>query len=343
MFAGRRDQRFHSGARTLVSRARFLGKCLDLPGYLFDSGTEAIVRDCGLNPGIVDARGKLSRLTLGVAPEGAILLAVPAPLLGDAGRNVLDSVEPLLSRLGRLYFRSQCIRLPSRTVRYAKRRLRVTPATVPLGATMRPLAFLIAFGFSSTGTVVNFDTAPLGRMPPGWTATMTNHGGAPVWQVIRDQSAPTQPYVFAQVSSDPTDNRCPLAIYDSVTLKNGDLSVRIKPVSGREDRSGGIVWRYRDPNNYYLVRANALNKNVAIYRFENGRRTQLGLEVKHDIPSNAWSILKVSVRGERFQVYVNHRRIMQGEDRTFSGPGKVGLWTVADSVTYFDDFRVYPK
>jgi len=209
---------------------------------------------------------------------------------------------------------------------------------------MKPLALLIAFGFASTpGTVVTFDTAPLGKMPPGWTANMTNRGGAPIWQILRDQSAPTQPYVFAQVSSDPKDDRYPLAIYESLSLKNGDVSVRIKPVSGREDRSGGLVWRYRDADNYYLVRANALTKNVAIFKVEHGRRTQISSEVRHDIPSNAWSILKVSVRGEKFQVYVNHRRILQGEDRTFGSAGKVGLWTVADSVTYFDDFRVYPK
>jgi hypothetical protein len=208
---------------------------------------------------------------------------------------------------------------------------------------MKPIALLIALGFSTPGTVVNFDTAPLGKTPPGWTVTMTNPGGAPQWQILRDQSAPTQPYVLAQTSSDPTGNRCPLAIFDSLSLKNGDVSVRLKPVSGREDRSGGVVWRYRDPNNYYLVRANALTKHVAVYKVENGRQTQISSEVRHDIPSNAWSILKVSVRGDRFQVYVNHRRVLESEDHTFSGAGKVGLWTVADSVTYFDDFRVYPR
>jgi hypothetical protein len=208
---------------------------------------------------------------------------------------------------------------------------------------MRPLALLIAFGFASNGTVVNFDTARLGQMPPGWTVTMTNRGGAPQWQVVKDQSAPTQPYVLAQTSSDPTGNRFPLAIYESVSLKNGDVSVRMKPVSGREDRSGGVVWRYRDANNYYLVRANALTKDVVVYKVENGQSTKISSQVRHDIPSNAWSILKVSVRGDKFQVYVNHRRVLQSWDRTFSNAGRVGLWTVADSVTYFDDFRVYPK
>lgn len=208
---------------------------------------------------------------------------------------------------------------------------------------MRPLALLIVFGFASNGTVVNFDTAPLGKLPPGWSVSMTNRGGAPQWQVVKDQSAPTQPYVLAQTSSDPTGNRCPLAIYDNVSLRNGEVSVRIKPVSGNENRSGGVVWRYSDPNNYYLVQANALNKAVVIYKVQNGQRIQIGSEVRHEIPSNSWSILKVSVKGDRFQVYVNHRRVLQSQDHTFTGSGKVGLWTVADSVTYFDDFRVNPR
>lgn len=208
---------------------------------------------------------------------------------------------------------------------------------------MKPFVLLVAFGLASTGTVINFDTAPLGKMPPGWTVSMTNAGGAPQWQIIKDTSAPTQPYVLAQTSSDPTGNRCPMAILENVSLQNGDVSVRLKPVSGREDRAGGVVWRYRDANNYYLVRANALTKTVVVYKVERGQRSQVGVEVRHDIPSNAWSILKVSVRGSKFQVYVNHHRILESWDRTFNGAGKVGLWTVSDSVTYFDDFRVYPK
>jgi hypothetical protein len=148
---------------------------------------------------------------------------------------------------------------------------------------------------------------------------------------------------LAQVSNDPTGDRFPLAILDNMSLRDGDVSVRIKPVAGREDQGGGLVWRYQDANNYYLATANALDKNVALYKVENGRRLALTPGVKHDIPSNGWSILKVSVRGNRFQVYLDHRRILQGWDSTFAAAGKVGLWTVADSVTYFDDFRVYPK
>src|ERR1039457_4444237 len=101
---------------------------------------------------------------------------------------------------------------------------------------------------ASTGRVINFGKAPLGQTPPGWTVAMTNRGQAPRWEVLRDGSAPTEPYVLAQVSNDPTGGRFPLAILDNMSLRDCDVSVRMKPVAGREDQGGGVVWRYRDAN-----------------------------------------------------------------------------------------------
>jgi len=206
------------------------------------------------------------------------------------------------------------------------------------------MMFLLALQLAAAaGTVVNFDQLTVGVAPPGWTVAMTNHGAPAKWEVRQDQSAPTPPYVLAQTSNDPTDDRFPLAILNGVNFRDGEVSVRIKPLSGREDQGGGLVWRYRDENNYYLARANASNQTVAVFRIQNGHRTAIQPGVKHDIPANAWSILKVVIRGNRFQVYVDHRRIMEGSDAALTGSGRVGLCTVADSVMYFDDFRVSPK
>jgi hypothetical protein len=208
----------------------------------------------------------------------------------------------------------------------------------------RPIAIWISLGLlASTGKVINFDTYPAGKMPPGWTFLTANRGAPARWEVLRDQSAPTPPYVLAQTSSEAVRDRFPLAILEGVSLRDGDVSVRIKPVSGQEDQGGGLVWRYRDENNYYLVRANAMNKSVAVFKVQDGRRSVLRAGVRHELPVNQWSLLKVSARGRRFQIYVDHRRIMEGEDSTFTGSGKVGLCTLTDSVMYFDDFRVYPK
>jgi hypothetical protein len=209
---------------------------------------------------------------------------------------------------------------------------------------MKLLTGLLVFGFTATAVrVVNFDNAPLGKTPPGWTVAMTNHGRAPQWEVRRDGSAPTQPYVLAQVAADPVRDRAPLAIWDGASLRDGEISVRLKPLSGHEVEAGGIVWRYRDQNNYYLARANATDKNVQVFKVVNGIRVPLMAGVRHDITPNEWSTLKVWTRGNRFQIYIDHRRVLQGQDSTFTGPGKVGLWTVADSVTYFDDFRISPR
>jgi hypothetical protein len=226
---------------------------------------------------------------------------------------------------------------------------------------------MIAFGWlvplsllASSANVITFDHDSLGKTPLGWTVAMTtvgqpsrlvNPGVAPKWEIVRDLSAPTPPYVLAQVSADPRENRFPLAVWDRVSVRDGDLSVRLKPVSGRHGQAGGLLFRYRDEKNYYAVRASAMGDEVALYKVENGRSIPISprgmppsaFEVKHDIRPNAWQILKISFRGNQFQVYVNHRRLFRAQDATYTGPGKVGLFTVSDSVTYFDDFRVYPK
>src|SRR5215469_2908491 len=206
---------------------------------------------------------------------------------------------------------------------------------------MSAFGWLVSFSLlASPSSVITFDHDSLGKMPPGWTIAMTNPGAAPKWQVIQDPSAPTPPYVLAQVSSDPRQDRLPLAILDRVSMRDGDLSVRLKPVSGHQDQAGGLVFRYRDEKNYYAVRANAMGDEVSLFKVENGRPIPItprgmppsSFEVKHDIQPNAWQILKISFRGNQFQVYVNHRRLFRAQDSSYTGAGKVGLCTIADSV-----------
>jgi hypothetical protein len=177
---------------------------------------------------------------------------------------------------------------------------------------------------------------------------MTHSGGAPKWQVIEDATAPSKPNVLAQLSSDSTAGRFPLAICEKMTFQNGDLSVKFKAVSGSVDRAAGLVWRYRDENNYYIVRANALENNVVLYKVQGGSRTSLaprGLPskaygVKHKVPAGVWNTLRVSAQGDLFTVFFNGEKLFEVQDASFSGSGKAGLWTKADSVTYFDDFNV---
>jgi hypothetical protein len=197
------------------------------------------------------------------------------------------------------------------------------------------------------GDVVDFEAADVGSVPTGWTVAMTSDGGQPRWEVVRDATSPAGERVLAQVSDDRTSGRFPLAIYEDIETIDGAVAVRFKPVSGRVDQAAGLVWRYRDPRNYYMVRANALENNVVLYKVENGRRTPLppvgrgdDYGVEHRVPGQSWSTLAVTFIGPRFVVTFDGVPLFEVEDATFTSAGKVGLWTKADSVTYFDGFEV---
>jgi hypothetical protein len=204
----------------------------------------------------------------------------------------------------------------------------------------------IALQGIASAEVIRFDRAAPGSLPAGWTVAMTHAGGAPKWEVIRDETAPHPPMVLAQVSRDATAGRFPLAVWDRATFRDGEASVAFKAVGGKVDRAAGIVWRYQDPNNYYIVRANAVENNVVLYKVEAGIRLSIapkGLPsraygVKHEIPSLRWNTLRVVFNESLFTVFLNGERLFEAEDRTFKDAGKVGLWTKADSVIYFADF-----
>ena len=177
---------------------------------------------------------------------------------------------------------------------------------------------------------------------------MTHEGGAPKWQIRRDDTAPSPPYVLAQTSQDKTAGRFPLAIWEGASILNGEVSVAFKTVDGVVDQAAGIVWRYQDPNNYYIVRANALENNVVLYKVEKGIRLSIapkGLPsrsygVKREVPKGRWNTLRVVFKDDLFAVFLNGDRLFEIEDRTFTKGGRAGLWTKADSVTYFDEFSV---
>jgi hypothetical protein len=119
------------------------------------------------------------------------------------------------------------------------------------------------------------------------------------------------------------------------------LSVTCKPVAGKVDQACGLVFRYRDENNYYLTRANALEDNVRLYYVKDGRRTQIaGWNGK--VTSGSWHQLGVEAVGDHFVISWDTKPVLQANDTTFSQAGKVGVWTKADSVTYFDDLTVMP-
>lgn len=166
----------------------------------------------------------------------------------------------------------------------------------------------------------------------------TGKGTPAAWSVVADASVPGG-QVLAQTSTDQTDYRFPLAIYDGITAANVEVTVRFKAVAGRVDRAGGIAVRLADPDNYYVLRANALEDNVNFYRVVKGTRTQIkGLSTK--VSSDVWHTLGIQAEGDNFSVSFDGKLLFTVNDRTFTNAGKVALWTKADSVTQFADLTI---
>jgi Domain of Unknown Function (DUF1080) len=201
---------------------------------------------------------------------------------------------------------------------------------------------------AANAEMLSFEGQPVGSVPAGFTVALTGNGKPPVW-VLQQSPDGKGGVVVAQTSAEATDYRFPLLVYDTISAADVDLSVTFQAVSGSEDQAAGLVWRYRDANNYYVVRANALEDNVVLYKVQNGRRIDLPLKGKGKtygatapVPRKVWNTLAVQVRGSTFAVSLNGKALYEVDDTTFPAAGKIGLWTKADSVTLFKDFNISP-
>jgi hypothetical protein len=119
------------------------------------------------------------------------------------------------------------------------------------------------------------------------------------------------------------------------------VEVRFKPLSGRSDQAGGLVWRWKDGDNYYVARANALEDNVSLYYTEKGSRKTIQY-VDAPVAGNSWHTLRVEFRARHIRVLLDGKQYIEADDAHITGPGAVGVWTKADSVTAFDDFAFGP-
>ena len=187
---------------------------------------------------------------------------------------------------------------------------------------------------------VDFNNAKPGNLPPPWIGTQTGKGQAK-WSIEKDANAPGKPNVLKQ-SGEAT---YPICIKDDTKLKDGYVEVRFKPVAGKEDQAGGVIWRVKDKDNYYVCRANALEDNVVLYKTLRGTRVALdvlgqkgGYGVKERVASGQWHTLRVEFKAHLFKVSLDNKHLFGVVDNTFNDAGKVGVWTKADSVILFDDF-----
>jgi hypothetical protein len=204
---------------------------------------------------------------------------------------------------------------------------------------MKTALLFIAMSASALAqTKVTFDEAT--SLPKGWQTGITGAGTAK-WEVVRDEDSASGPNVLKQ-SGEAT--YCWAAKTDAA-IKDGFAEVKFKPLSGKEDQAGGLVFRFKDANNYYVVRGNALEGNVVLYKTVDGKRSSLqvkgrmfgyGLDAK--VAKNKWNTLRVDFSGALFTVWLNGSKLFDVEDQTMNDGGGVGVWTKADSVTLFDDF-----
>jgi hypothetical protein len=187
---------------------------------------------------------------------------------------------------------------------------------------------------------IDFGLTTIGAPPAGFTVALTGQGVPPRWIVIEDTTAPSGgSRVATETSGDATDNRFPLLIYAGLDAKDVQVTVRFKPVSGKVDRAAGLAVRLKDANNYYVVRANALEDNVRLYKVVNGKRHQFaGRDVK--VPTDSWHTLGLKIESNRIDVFFDGQHLFNATDNTFAESGKVGLWTKADSLTYFDNLAI---
>ena len=185
---------------------------------------------------------------------------------------------------------------------------------------------------------VSFESTRIGAMPESWTATLTGKGDSK-WTVESDETAPSKSKILKQSGR----ATYPLLLKNDTNIRDGFIEVKFKAIAGSQDRAAGVVWRARDANNYYIVRANALEDNFVLYKTVNGVRSALdivgrkgGYGVSVPVPANTWHTLRIEFEANRFKASFNGKQLFEVDDSTFTNAGKVGLWTKADSITLFD-------
>jgi len=182
------------------------------------------------------------------------------------------------------------------------------------------------------------DDAKVGGLPEGWVAAKTGEGAGSVWKIVEDPTAPHGNKVLAQISDQGPNRIFNLCIAEKTSFADVDLSVAFKAVGGKLDQGGGLVWHYKDANNYYIARMNPLEDNYRVYKEVAGKRIQLGTaDIK--IPSRTWHTLRVVHNADHIQCFLDGKLYLDARDDTFPDAGKVGLWTKADAQTYFADFQ----
>jgi len=184
-------------------------------------------------------------------------------------------------------------------------------------------------------TTISFDGETAGTMPANWSNYFTGKGKPGKWEIRNDNGNK----VLAQVSQENLGQHFDVIVMDKPDYQDMELEVKFKGVEGEEDQGGGPVWRYLDENNYYIARANPLENNFRVYKVVDGNRKEMA-SADIMITSGEWHTIFVRVKGNQIECYYNGKKHLEVADDTFPDGGKIGLWTKADAMTYFDDFKM---
>ncbi len=189
-------------------------------------------------------------------------------------------------------------------------------------------------------TVWNFDKAEPGKLPEGWKAGETGSSTpAGRWEVARDDGATSKPNVFSLVAGAGADSAYSVAMLGGTSAKDLELSVRVRANGGKVDQGGGLIWRCRDENNYYICRFNPLESNFRVYHVVDARRTQLA-SAKVETVAGRWYTVRVVMKGAEIVCWLDDQKLLEAKDETFAEAGLIGLWTKADALTSFDDLTL---
>lgn len=181
-------------------------------------------------------------------------------------------------------------------------------------------------------------TTPDGRV--GCTQGMTGIGRPPAWQAVQDKDGPDG-WVLVETAADATNLRFPLCISEQTTARDFDATLRFKPISGTHDQVAGFAFRAQSANDYLLVRTNARDNSVRLYRVEKGRRSQIAGK-DAPIALGEWHSLRVIAIGDRFEIAFDGKPLFTATDRSLPQSGAMGVWSQADSITHYGSLLVGP-
>jgi hypothetical protein len=209
---------------------------------------------------------------------------------------------------------------------------------------IRSAALIVGVVLACLGTcplhaeTITFERDVVGIPPSDFDSWGTGDAGPGLWAVVHDDSSQSV-HALEQYRRDPTEQRVALAIYKPFTGDNLEVTIRFKAVSGSLDQSAGIAVQLTTPDDYYVACASVMGQDVRIYRVANGKFLELA-RANASVTLKEWHTLALKVDGDRFLVALDGLPTLAATDQAMHSPGKVALWTKADSVTRFDQLNV---